>query len=729
MRGVLMLCAFVVYANSIPNKWAVDDAVVVHENRFVKRGIKGLDSLFTQEMLVATTDVQQQAIAGGRWRPLTPMLFALGAEIFASDKIENGKQVKDKAGFVLKDVSEKTHLPHVLHFFNVLCYALLCGFLYEILLLLLNPTQDKANHKANFVALVATLLYTLHPLHTEAVANVKGLDEILTLFGALGTLYACVKIHYTEKLLYKGLWATVGVISFFLALLAKETAVTFLIIIPLALYFFTKEKTEKIALYLVPLCIVASIYWGLRQQAVAKAQLIGFKTMHLMNDPFLVLNEKAQFEPLFSGSQLRKLVNTSEQTLVKMPYSSQLATNIYTFGLYLKLLVVPYPLTFDYYPRHIAVKDFWDISVLFSLLLHSFLVFWTFKGLKSKNIISFGLLFYFITFSIVSNIIFPIGTNMAERFMFMPSVGMCLVMAILLYEFSQRWQIKNVFWGLGLISLVCSGLVVARNPVWKDNLTLMQNDLKTSQNSGKIKADLVEVSLQKIYTELKNNHSQELNIKQTEALQNLLPLCEEALAIFPMYGMVWFNYARINQLLAQTPQSSDKEKFTYLHTALEAYKQTQLYTPITLQKTQKEYMSLCLAELGRFYGQKLGKLSEATAYLHEAEKQDNQNAEVYFLLATAYSIKGEFEKSVNYAEKSYALRPTHIETKENLAIAYQILAVEQKDKQNLLSKAEKLLFEIQKSNYELPNTDTQKQAKIIRIADLLQQNCVLQGKK
>ncbi len=711
MRWAIMLCAFVVYANSIPNKWAVDDAVVVYDNRFVKRGIKGLDSLFTQEMMVATTEVQQQAIAGGRWRPLTPMLFALGAEVLATDKIENRKQVRDKAGFIVKDVSENTNFPHILHFFNVFCYALLCGFLYEVLLLLLNPAKDKENHKANFVALVATLLYTLHPLHTEAVANVKGLDEILTLLGALRALYAFVKIHYTEKILYKGFWVMLGIVSFFLALLAKETAITFLAIIPLALFFFTKEKVKNIALYFVPLCIVAGVFLGLRQQAVSNAQLIGFKSMHLMNDPFLVLNENAQFEPLVAGSQVRKLVNTNENTLVKMPYFNQFATNIYTFGLYLKLLVLPYPLTFDYYPRHIAVKDFTDVGVIFSLLIHIFLVFWAIKGFRNKNIISFSLLFYFITFSLVSNIVFPIGTNMAERFMFMPSVGMCLAIAVLLYNFSEKWQTNYVLAGVGMVSLVFSGLIIARNPVWKDNLTLMQNDLKTSKNSAKIKADLVEVTLQKVSDELYKSGSQEFTVEQIETLQNLLPLCEEALDIFPMFGMVWFNYARINQLLAQTPQNPDKAKLAYLHTALEAYKQTQLYTPITLQKKQQEYMSLCLSDLGRFYGQKLGKLPEALAYLHEAEKQDKQNAEAYFLLATAYSIKGENEKAVHYAEKSYALRPTHIETKENLAIAYKILASEQKGRQDLLLKAEKLLLEIQKAKQGLLNSDTQKRLK------------------
>ena len=45
---------------------------------------------------------------------------------------------------------------------------------------------------------------------------------------------------------------------------------------------------------------------------------------------------------------------------------------------------------------------------------------------QKRDPLVFGILFYLITLSVVSNLVFPIGTNMAERFLFMPSIGFCL---------------------------------------------------------------------------------------------------------------------------------------------------------------------------------------------------------------------------------------------------------------------------------------------------------------
>ena len=220
-------------------------------------------------------------------------------------------------------------------------------------------------------------------------------------------------------------------VCYLLALFAKESAVTFIAIIPLAMWFFTEASTRNIFRLTMPLLLPLFIFLGIRTAVLHQPNKQPIAE-ELMNDPFLVLDTKAEYAPLVQGSDIKTLVNANENTFTKMPYNNQLATNFYTWGKYLQLLVLPYPLTVDYYPRHIAVKSFSDISVIVSVIIHLFLLGWSLYYIRKKRIIAFGILYYFITFSIVSNLFFPIGTNMAERFMFMPSLGFSLIVASLL---------------------------------------------------------------------------------------------------------------------------------------------------------------------------------------------------------------------------------------------------------------------------------------------------------
>lgn len=157
--------------------------------------MSGIGSTLTTDAFAGFYGKNINAVSGGRWRPLTPTLFGIEAELFASTKKDENQNVeKNEEGFSVKDLSEKTWFPNILHFFNMLWYGLLCLVLFRTLLLLLNPTREEPNFKAQFIATVTALLYAVHPLHTEAVANVKGLDEILALLGALASLYAVLKI-------------------------------------------------------------------------------------------------------------------------------------------------------------------------------------------------------------------------------------------------------------------------------------------------------------------------------------------------------------------------------------------------------------------------------------------------------------------------------------------------------------------------------------------------------
>src|SRR5581483_1177775 len=97
-----------------------------------------------------------------------------------------------------------------------------------------------------------SLLYAVHPIHTEAVANIKGRDEIMAMLLAVATLVFSIKYVKGNKISD----LLIGAVIYFLALLSKENTITFLAVVPLTYYMFTnagkKQYITGTVAYLVP---------------------------------------------------------------------------------------------------------------------------------------------------------------------------------------------------------------------------------------------------------------------------------------------------------------------------------------------------------------------------------------------------------------------------------------------------------------------------------------------
>ncbi|MCB0642601.1 MAG: tetratricopeptide repeat protein, partial [Phaeodactylibacter sp.] len=290
-----------------------------------------------------------------------------------------------------------------------------------------------------------------------------------------GALYFVLK-GLDKKQFLPFLWAG---ICFFLGLLSKENTITFIGVIPVAVYFFRKDFFKEknwflwAGLALVPLLIAAAGFIFMRGNALGWEP--SETSFELMNNPFL------KFE---------------DNRYVELDLGEKSATITYTLGKYLQLLLVPYPLTHDYYPRHVAVMSWADWQVLLSLLLYLGLLVVSVWGLFSRKPIAFTTIYFLGTLSIVSNIVFPIGTNMAERFLYMPSLAYGMAVGILSHQLIRRKAPKGPFVeaslfrsmliGLSLVALLYSALTVTRNFDWKDNYTLFTTDVAVSENSAKL---------------------------------------------------------------------------------------------------------------------------------------------------------------------------------------------------------------------------------------------------
>ncbi|HKZ65314.1 MAG TPA: glycosyltransferase family 39 protein, partial [Chitinophagaceae bacterium] len=460
----LFLLAFLLYANTLHHGFVLDDEVVLSKNTFVQKGIKGIPEIFSYDSFAGYEKVGagKSLLPGGRYRPLSIAFFAIIHSVFGMN-------------------------PLAYHLFAVLLYILICVLLYKLLLLVL---KDRSYGK--WIAALATLIFVVHPIHTEVVANIKSCDEQLALLFGLAAFYSVFKWWDTKQIL----WTIASFILFLLACFAKEISVVLILLIPLALLFFRESHAKELWKYAIPLLVAGAVFLFLRI-SVINDQAVDHYMLDPLNNPF---------------------VEWVNDTWVPVPAPVKAATIIYTFGQYVRLMVFPYPLTHDYYPYHIAFQKISSPWVILSLLMLIISIVYGLLSIRRKGIIGFGVLFFVIPLIVTANIFFPVGTFMAERFLFFPSVGFALAAAVVLVYLAVGDKKKYVLPAIAGITLIMGVMTVFRNNAWKSNETLFTTDISVSSGSVKLRNDLGTVLLIKA---LETNDTEEKQKLFKEAYDHL----------------------------------------------------------------------------------------------------------------------------------------------------------------------------------------------------------------
>ncbi len=646
------------YANTLFFDYAVDDAIVIYENEFTCKGTAGFGGLLKYDTFRGFFKVEgkDKLVSGGRYRPLTPLMYATEVQLFAQKKRDAaGQPVKDKDGYPVYDPNgesgKSNAVKFVGHLVNVLLYGLTGVLIFWFLLKILTPDEQIKGNVVYpfggfepFVALAAALLFVVHPVHTEVVANVKGRDEIVSLLGSLAALYLSLKAFYEGK---NGL-SVVAAVVFFLALLSKENAITFVAIVPLTYYFFTKANTGKIVFQTLPFLAAAALFIVIRI-AVLGMDFGGEPPRELMNNPFLKL----------VGGQY-----------VDFSFAEKTATNFFTLGKYLLLLVFPHPLSHDYYPRAIGIMNFSDWQVILSVLAHLALLIYALVRLPKKDPVSYGILFYLITLSIASNFVFPIGTNMSERFLYMPSIGFAMVVAVLLYRLTDRTgKPRPVVLIAGIaVLLALSVKTFTRNYAWENNFALFTTDIKTVPNSAKLRnatgGELVSQSLKP-----------ENAARKTDMLKEAVGHLNEAMKIHPGYK---------NPLLILGNAYNYLQEY---EASVQAYEQALILDP-NYTEAQNNLAITC-RQAGQFFGEKKGDLQNAFTYLNKAYELDPNDYETLRLLGVAYGVSGNSQKAVDFFTKALEKEPNNAAAYYNLASAYYNVGQPEKTEE-LMRKAREI---------------------------------------
>lgn len=478
---LILILAILVYANTFKHQFALDDDIVICKNEHVMQGIGGLKGIFTQDLFDSYYKQMntRAQLSGGRYRPLSVATFALEQEIIGTipmpdsiatigdstaqrqaynqflsnyfmngwDKNKNGKgdPGEDANGDGLfNDKDTKTPGLGLRHVNNAILFGLACCTIF----LFLSQIIFKQN---KWVALLITLLFAAHPIHTEVVANIKSRDEILSIGFMMLTLYTAHR--FAQERTWKFL--LFSALSMLCALLSKEYGGTLVFLIPISLYLFEDglQLSKNLKLYL-SYAVIGIVYVLMRRGAglVGESDL---QDTELLNNPYQLATEAQRY-----------------------------ATMFFIFLKYLWLQIYPATLVSDYGYNSIPYKSFSDPGTLLGMVLFFGMIGLTFFLLKKRNWMAFPLAFYLLNILLVTNFVFNIGATMGERLVFHSSLGFCIFLGYGIYYLSKKMNMAVLSAVLLLPILVLYSMkTFSRNKAWKNDISLAITDVELQPNS------------------------------------------------------------------------------------------------------------------------------------------------------------------------------------------------------------------------------------------------------
>jgi tetratricopeptide (TPR) repeat protein len=282
----------------------------------------------------------------------------------------------------------------------------------------------------------------------------------------------------------------------------------------------------------------------------------------------------------------------------------------------------------------IKVQTLRDFPAIIGIILNIGLGIYAVLNLRKKSIISYGILFYFIALAPVSNMFIYNGATMAERFMYTPSLGFCIVIAFMLFKFIKQKTIVNKYTNLYdffsmnsrlfivLFTIIClySLKVFSRTIDWQDNATIYAHDAETSDNSAP-----VHIAWGKELSHLGKN-------EKNAALRK------------SNYSKAFIEFDKASKIL-------DTLKFATLYND----------------------KGCALAELGRY--------DEAVIAFQKEINLNPKYEEAYRNIGSLYANLKQYSKALEYFNKALEINPMDAETANYIAISYKSLGDSSKAKE------------------------------------------------
>lgn len=288
-------------------------------------------------------------------------------------------------------------------------------------------------------AFAAGAIFAVHPVHVEAVANVVGLGELAAAVGVCLAVYAAV---VRQDVLWSGVALLFGLLSKENAVVAPALIIWAWIIEPMP-----RPAPRRMAAFCASWVVIAGAY------LVARGVVL---------HPYARLHATA---PVFLG----------ESAIAGRLTAMAALSDIF------RLLVLPLKLRVDYSPaERTIVRSLLDGRFVAGLAcLAAWAALLVLAWRRGRRVEAFGLGWIAIAFLPVSNLLFSTGVLVAERTLYLPSVGLAIAAGAAL----ARLSAERFRFALALLLLAGGVRSALRVPVWHDDLAVTESILDDSPNS------------------------------------------------------------------------------------------------------------------------------------------------------------------------------------------------------------------------------------------------------
>lgn len=409
--ALVTLLAIGVYLNTRSHVFVWDDKFLIAQNPTIQR-LQNAPAAFISDF----SPPGDPSKKSGYYRPVTILSYMVDFALWGNN-------------------------PHGFHRTNVLLHALCSGLVYIF-------ASSLCIHP--YTALLSSLLFALHPVHTESVAWISGRTDLLCAMFLLLSLLAFSKSRAGSLSKRRILFQGSSLLTFLFALWSKETA----IVLPLLLPFYEYVSVRRLPQNNVPSFIRRhASYW------TTAALYMGFRLLALH-----------RLGPTISQH--------TEGFIIRLLTAPKIV------GLYLKQLLWPLHLNaeLEVSPVHSPLDAGFllSIGVLVALLLIAL------RLRRSGPPLFFGILWFFLTLLPVSNLI-PLQDAVAERFLYIPSIGFLIVLSAVLYLLYKHIGKPSLRITMtAVISLILLGygwITIHRNRNWKNDLTLFSANVRDAPAS------------------------------------------------------------------------------------------------------------------------------------------------------------------------------------------------------------------------------------------------------
>jgi tetratricopeptide (TPR) repeat protein len=492
--------------------------------------------------------------------------------------------------------------------------------------------------KNRYLALLTSLFFVVHPVHTEAVAYISGRADPLSLLFMLISF-----ILYIKYLDYKKIsFYIFSLICFIIAILSRESTLVLPVLLVIYNFFFKKKAKFK---YTIPYFAVAAGYLVFR--------ITYFKILlpHLETPNSFIKRIPGFFIALFH---------------------------------YIRLLIFPTDLHMEYGAK---LYKFTNIYSLLGLAIFIALIFSAFRFRNKKKLISFGIVWFIITLLPSSNIYY-IKSFMAEHWLYLPSVGFFLILSFIFIH-ALKLKKTRLITAIFLIALFSFyfATTVKQNRYWQSRLELYKHTLKYAPKSARVynnmgnaykKIEKYDKAVQcyKKALEIKPDYLSAYNnlaiaYSVTEQYDKAISLYKKTIKKWPYYAPTYYNLG-----VCYSNMGKFEKAIAFYKKSIELY-----------PDHAESYCNMAKA----YYN--LEKYDKAIEALKKAIAINSAYPEAYFNLGLTYVAEKEYKKAITSYKNALKLKNDYPQVYNNIAVAYYHLG-KYKEADKNIKKAQELGIEV-----------------------------------